>query len=91
MNSARLARQVTLMIGGSAIVAMGVLAGCSSTTKEEPKTTSTPSSAPASAPEVSPTEKKVGGPGGPSSFSPTVKPVIPGDVCTHTSNGVCQR
>ncbi len=92
MKSARLARQITLVIGSSAIAAMGVLAGCSSTTKEEPKTTSTPASTPASsAPAVSPTEKSVGGPGGPSSYSPTVKPVIPGNVCTHTSNGVCDR
>lgn len=90
MNSARLARQITLIAGGSAIVVMGALtAGCSSTTKEEPKTTSTPSSAPASsAPAVSPTEKAIGGP---SSFSPTITPPHPGDSCVHVSNGVCTR
>ena len=89
MNSARLARQVTLVIGGSAIVAMGALtAGCSST-KEEPKTTTTPTSAPASsAPVQTPTEKAAGGP---SSFSPTIKPPHPGDTCVHVSNGVCTR
>lgn len=85
MNSARLTRQVALLVGGSAIVAMGALtAGCSSTTKEEPKTTSTPTSAPA----LSPTEKAAGGP---SSFSPTVNPVPPGNSCAKIVNGVCSR
>ncbi|GEM_PF-2184935 len=78
------------MLGGSAIVVMGALAGCSSTsTKEEPKTTSTPSSSASSAPEVSPTEKSVGG--GPSSFSPTIKPPNPSLACVRVVNGVCQH
>ncbi len=79
------------MLGGSAIVVMGALAGCSSTsTKEEPKTTSTPlSSSASSAPEVSPTEKSVGG--GPSSFSPTIKPPNPSLACARVVNGVCQH
>ena len=87
MNSARLARQVTLLVGGSAIVAMGALAGCSSTTKEEPKTTQTPTSA-SSSPALSPTEKAAGGP---NSFSPTVHPAHPGDTCAKIVNGVCVR
>lgn len=87
MKSARLVRQVTLVLGGSAIVAMSALtAGCSSTTKEEPKTTSTPSSSPA--PALAPTEKAAGGP---SSFSPTVNPVQPGNSCVSIKNGVCVR
>lgn len=88
MNSARLARQVTLVIGGSAIVAMGALtAGCSST-KEEPKTT--PTSAPASsAPALMPSEKAAGGP---NSFSPTITAPNPGSNCVHvSSNGICTR
>lgn len=88
MNSARLVRQITLVVGASAIVAMGALtAGCSSSTKEEPKTTQTPSSA-SSSPVMSPTEKAVGGP---SSFSPTVHPAHPGDTCAKVVNGVCSR
>lgn len=87
MNSARLARQVSLLLGGSAIIAMGALtAGCSSTTKDEPKTT--PPSTSSSAPVAVPTEKAVGGP---SSFSPTVNPVPPGNSCTKIVNGVCVR
>lgn len=87
MNSARVARQVSLVVGGSAIIVMGALtAGCSSTTKEEPKTT--PSSTSSSAPAVAPSEKAVGGP---SSFSPTVNPVPPGNSCTKIVNGVCVR
>lgn len=90
MNSARLARQATLVLGGSAIVVMGALtAGCSTATKEEPTTTTTPTSAPAtSAPTVTPSEKAAGGP---NSFSPTITPPHPGDTCVHVSNGVCTR
>ena len=90
MNSARLARQVTLVLGGSAIVVMGALtAGCSST-KEEPKTTTTPTSAPASsAPVLTPSEKAAGGP---NSFSPTITAPNPGGNCVHvSSNGICTR
>ncbi len=88
MKSARLARQITLLVGGSAIVAMGALtAGCSNTTKEEPKTTQTPTSA-SSSPALSPTEKAAGGP---NSFSPTVHPAHPGDTCAKIVNGVCVR
>lgn len=77
-------------MGGSAIVVMGALSGCSSTTKEEPKTTSTPSSSAAtSGPAVSSTEKSVNG--GVGSFSPTIKPDMPGDACNKVINGVCQR
>ena len=87
MNSARLVRQVTLLVGGSAIVAMSALtAGCSSGTKEEPKTTSTPSSS--VAPSVTPTEKSAGGP---NSFAPTIHPGQGGSSCAHVSNGVCTR
>ena len=89
MNSARLARQVTLVIGGSAIVAMGALTASCSSTKEEPKTTTTPTSAPASsAPVLTPTEKAAGGP---NTFTPTLNPPHTGDTSVHLSNGVCTR
>ena len=91
MNSARLARQAALVLGGSAIVVMGALtSGCSTSTKEEPKTTSTPTSAPAtSAPVLTPSEKAAGGP---NSFSPTITAPNPGGNCVHVStNGICTR
>lgn len=88
MNSTGLARRVTLAVGGSALVVMGALtAGCSTTTKEAPKTTSTPSSSASVAPSVTPTEKAAGGP---HSFTPNPAPQ-PGSVCTSVVNGVCNR
>lgn len=90
MNSTGWTRRLTLAVGGSAMVAITLLAaGCGSGTKEEPKTTSTPSSsAVSSSPAVAPTEKSAGGP---NSFSPTVNPGQGGNSCTHVSNGVCTR
>ena len=85
MNT-RLTRRI--IVGGSAaLMAVGALTACSpSTEKPAPSTSSaTPSS---SAPAVSPTEKAVG----PTmSFSPTIKPNVPGAVCNQTINGVCAR
>lgn len=74
----RLTRQLALLAGGAAIIGMGTLSACSSTTKEEAPTTSkSPStSAPAPSPNntapAAPNEKGAT-PGGPNSFSPTVK------------------
>ena len=78
MNSARLARQAALVLGGSAIVVMGALtAGCS---------TSAPAT---SAPVLTPSEKAAGGP---NSFSPTITAPNPGGNCVHVStNGICTR
>ncbi len=85
MMSARLTRQLALAAGGVAIVGMGALTACSTSTKDKP--TEAPSSPSSSAPaSPSPTEKSVG-PGGANSFSPTVKarpaPTgLPGNVIT---------
>lgn len=57
MSSAHLTRRIALVAGGAAIVAMGALtAGCGSSTKEAPATSST-SSPSTSAPALTPTEK----------------------------------
>lgn len=57
MKSAQLTRRIALVAGGAAIIGMGTLTACSTSTKEAP-TTSTPSatsSAPASSPASSAT------------------------------------
>ena len=85
--SSTLTRQLALAAGAAAIIGMGTLTACSSSTKEKPAETTAPtqtSGAPSSnAP--SPTEKAVGG--GANSFSPTVKArpaptALPGNVIT---------
>lgn len=77
-----------VLAGSAALVAIGALAGCSSTSeKEAPTTTSTPASS--SAPAVTPSEKAAGGGG--NSFSPSVNPTAPGAVCKEIVNGVCKR
>lgn len=89
MTSRRLASRLALIAGGTALVAMGALtAGCGTSTKEEPATTTTPTSS--SAPVVSPSEKAVG-PGDDYSFSPSINPKPPGSVCREIVNGVCIR
>lgn len=81
--------------GGAALVAVGVLAGCSPTTEKDAPATSTSStptsSSASSAPAVSPTEKAAG-PGITitNSFAPTVHS-NPGPVCNRIVDGVCQR
>lgn len=92
MNFGRLTRRLTILTGGTAVVAMGALTACSpSTEKQAPSTTSVTTSAPASSSAVpSPTEKALT-PGGENSFSPSVNPVPPGAVCTKIENGVCVR
>ena len=87
MLSTRLTRQIALAAGAAALVGMGTLTACS--TKEKPAETTKPSpssSAPASPNAPVPTEKAVS-PGGPNSFSPTVKArpaptALPGNVIT---------
>ncbi len=87
MTSRRLASRLALIAGGGALVAMGALtAGCGSSTKEEPATTTPPATSSA---VLSPSEKAVG-PGGDNSFSPSV-PKPPGAVCREIVNGVCMR
>jgi hypothetical protein len=92
MNSGRLTHRIAIVAGGAALVAVGVLTGCSPTTeKEAPSSTSTPApSASTSAPAATPTEKAIG-PGGENSFSPTVDPTPPGAVCKSVVGGVCVR
>jgi hypothetical protein len=82
MTSSRLTRQIALFAGGLAIVGLGSLTACSKEKEKTPETTSPSTSAPA----PSPTEKAVS-PGGPNSFTPTVKAppaptALPGNVIT---------
>ncbi|MGV0992644.1 MAG: hypothetical protein ACOYBX_01320 [Mycobacterium sp.] len=57
MSSATLTRRIALVAGGAAIIGMGALtAGCGSSAKEAPATSTTPSAS-TSAPALSPTEK----------------------------------
>jgi hypothetical protein len=83
MSSGRMTRQFALFAGGLAIVGMGALSACGN--KEKPAETTTPTTT-TSAPAPSPTEKAVA-PGGPNSFTPTVKAppaptALPGNVIT---------
>jgi hypothetical protein len=93
MKSSQLARRLALVAGGASLVVMGTLtAGCSTSTKEEPRTTTPATTAPSasSTAPVTPTEKAVS-PGGNNSFSPTINPTPPGAICKTIVNGVCQR
>jgi hypothetical protein len=83
MMSGRLTRQIALVAGGLAIVGMGTLTACGKDKGTSPSTTPTTTT---SAPAPSPTEKAVS-PGGPNSFTPTVKAppaptALPGNVIT---------
>jgi hypothetical protein len=89
MKTGRLTRQIALIAGGVAIVGMGTLTACSSSAKESPSTTTTPSST-SVAPSASPTEKAVS-PGGANSFSPTVPAGPPGIVCKEIVGNSCVR
>lgn len=97
MRNVSMMRRLALAGATAAIVTMGTLtAGCSST-KEEPTTTTTPSSTTSvpsttstAPPTVSGTEKALS-PGDNNSFSPTVKAPHPGGNCTSIVNGVCIR
>ena len=94
MSSGRFMGRIAIFAGGAAIVAMGTLTSCSSSTeKEAPSTTpSAPTtSAPStSAPSASPTEKRAS-PDYDSSFTPAIDPTPPGSVCKQIQNGVCIR
>lgn len=84
MTSGRLTRQIALVAGGLAIVGMGTLTACGKSKEKAPEST-TPTTT-TSAPAPSPTEKAVS-PGGPNSFTPTVKAppaptALPGNVIT---------
>jgi hypothetical protein len=82
MKTDRLARRLALVMGGSAIIAMGALtAGCSSSETPAPSSTTTTTTTTTS---VSPTEKSLT-PGGPNSFTPPVKapPAPSGEPGTH--------
>jgi hypothetical protein len=81
MKSARLTRQLALVAGGSAIVAMGALTACGKTETPAPSSTTPTTSSSSVAP--SPTEKSINPTGG-NSFTPPVKAtpaptVQPGD------------
>ena len=93
MNSARVTRQIALLVGGAALIGMSTLTACSTKEKEAPSTTAPSTSQAPSTSEMpsmsTPTEKAVG-PAGPS-FSPTVNPAQPGAVCAKIVNGVCSR
>jgi hypothetical protein len=84
MMSGRLTRQIALFAGGLAIIGMGALTACGKSNNAPTTTTTTTTTT--SAPAPSPTEKAVS-PGGPNSFSPTVKATpaptaLPGNVIT---------
>ncbi|MGI9123448.1 MAG: hypothetical protein ACR2JM_01660 [Mycobacterium sp.] len=86
----RVTGRIAAVAGGAAILAMGVLSGCSPTTeKDAPSSTSVTPSSSAPAPTATPTEKALGP--GDNSFSPSVNPVPPGAVCKQIVNGVCVR
>lgn len=88
MSNGRAMSRVALFGGAAALVVMGTFtAGCS-TAKDEPSTTTTPSSTTPAV--VSPTEKAMT-PGGDNSFSPSINPTMPGGNCTRIVNGVCMR
>jgi hypothetical protein len=79
MWSFSLSRRIAVVAGAAAIVGMGSLTACSTTTKDKPAETKAPSESSA-APTPSPTEKKSVG-----SFTPTVKAppaptALPGNV-----------
>ena len=95
MNSGRLTRRMAIVAGGTALVAMGALTGCSPSTEKDAPSSATTSSTSTPAPTSSsvaptPTEKALT-PGGENSFSPSVDPTPPGAVCTKIENGVCIR
>ena len=96
MKSSPLTRRMALATGCASLVVMGTLAGCSTSTKEEPTTTpasttpTTTAPSASSAAPISPTEKAIT-PGGDNSFSPTINPMPPGASCKTIVNGVCQR
>ncbi|GAY15893.1 hypothetical protein [Mycobacterium sp. shizuoka-1] len=84
MMSGRMTRQIALFAGGLAIVGMGTLTACGKDKEKAPESTTPTTST--SAPAPSPTEKAVS-PGGPNSFTPTVKAppaptALPGNVIT---------
>jgi hypothetical protein len=79
MKSSRLTRQLALVAGGSAIIAMGTLTACGKS--ESPSPSSTTPTTSSAAP--TPTEKSIN-PSGGNSFTPPVKAtpaptVQPGD------------
>lgn len=75
MTVNELGRKVALIAGVTAVIGMGGLTACSSTTKEAPTTTTnSPSSSAAPSNTVSGTPNEKGmDPKNPNSFSPTVK------------------
>ena len=78
MATNTLARRITVLIGGAAIIGMGTLSACSSTKEKEeaPTTSKSSSSSPAPSPNntapAAPNEKGMD-PRNPNSFAPTVK------------------
>ncbi len=93
MKSGRLTRRMAIVAGGTALVAMGALTGCSpSTEKDAPSSTSSTSMPAPTSSSLAPTPtEKALTPGGENSFSPSVDPTPPGAVCTKVENGVCIR
>lgn len=73
MTVKELGRKVALIAGMTAVIGMGTLTACSSTTKEAPTTTTnSPSSSASNTVSGTPNEKGMD-PRNPNSFSPTVK------------------
>ncbi|MCW1957358.1 MAG: hypothetical protein KIH64_002175 [Mycobacterium sp.] len=88
MNSDRLTRRIAVFAGGAALVGMGMFtAGCSSSTKEAP-TTSTPATS--SSPAVSTNEKAVTQPVVPSIENRGGMDATPCGPGKAKVNGVCQ-
>ena len=83
-------RRFSLLLGGLAVVGVTALTGCTSTTEKPTPTTggSTASTPPPSSANPSPTEKAPTlTPGGPNSFTPSIKApaaptALPGNVIT---------
>ena len=89
MKSSPVARRIALIAGSAAIIGMGTLtAGCSSSTKEAPETT-TPS-ATTSAPAISSTEKVIPQPVVPSIEDRSGMDAGPCGPGMSKINGVCQ-
>jgi hypothetical protein len=89
MSSGRFMARIAIFAGGAAIVAMGTLTSCSSSTEKEAPST-TPSAPTSSAPSATPTEKRAS-PDYEGSFTPPINPTPPGSVCREVHNGVCVR
>ena len=82
MGSSQLTRRFALAAGAVAIVGMGSLTACSSTTKDKPAETKEPTQSSVSQAPVAPTEKKSVGSFTPSVTARPAPTALPGNVVT---------